>query len=162
MSALITKKLGSFIIYQVNTRTTGFDEARNEQILVERCKLAIPVQVREIRSPQALTDLVYHLCLYNYRRFCTQHSNVAHHVYTDRPYLSSLTDIRFVRECLFLQQLPSLNLFNCALLLSQFSLPSLLVQTADGVQRRCPCLSGRVIAATLQWLAYYSRAPQEG
>ena len=38
MSALITKKLGSFIIYQVNTRTTGFDEARNEQILVERCK----------------------------------------------------------------------------------------------------------------------------
>ena len=125
-------------------------------------QLAIPVQVREIRSPQALADLIYHLCLYNYRRFCTQHSNVAHHVYTDRPYLSSLTDIRFVRECLFLQQLPSLNLFNCALLLSQFSLPSLLVQTADGVQRRCPCLSGRVIAATLQWLAYYSRAPQEG
>ena len=125
-------------------------------------QLAIPVQVREIRSPQALADLIYHLCLYNYRRFCTQHSNIAHQVYTDRPYLSSLTDIRFARECLFLQQLPSLNLFNCALLLSQFSLPSLLVQTADGVQRRCPCLSGRVIAATLQWLAYYSRAPQEG
>ena len=147
----------------------GLSSAAGDVVYEERlgrlrevaAQLAIPVQVREIRLPQALADLVYHLCLYNYRRFCSQHSNVAHQVYTDRPYLSSLTDIRFARECLFLQQLPSLNLFNCALLLSQFSLPSLLDQTADGVQRHCPCLSGRIIAATLQWLAYYSRAPQE-
>jgi hypothetical protein len=43
----------------------------------------------------------------------------------DRPYLDLLQDSAFLAHCDFLQRFPTLNLFSCALLLSQWSLREL-------------------------------------